>query len=193
MERFDARETLLPGVYEVFAKPRGDERGSFERVFCAEELKEVGFNQPIAQINLSFNAHKGTLRGLHFQKPPFTEIKMVRCTQGCVYDVAVDLRHDSLTFLKYVAVELDAGKHNFLVLPKGVAHGFQSLTDTSELFYFLSRPYSPCCDGGVNALDPCLNIQWPLAVGPRSERDQRLPLIEDFMRVNPNLNWECEI
>ena len=191
MERFAARETVLPGVFELSALPRGDARGFFERVFCSEELREVGFDRPIAQINLSRNEHIGTLRGMHFQKPPFTEIKMVRCTLGRIYDVALDLRRDSPTFLQHVAVELDAQRHNALVLPKGVAHGFQSLSAKSELLYFLSSPYAPLYDAGINALDRALAIAWPLAVNDelRSPRDVQLPTAADFLA---QADWEWD-
>lgn len=183
MTRFTARPHALPGVYEVTACPRTDARGFFERVFCAEELLAVGFTAPIAQVNLSRNEHVGTIRGLHFQKPPYTEVKMVRCSLGRIFDVAVDLRSDSPTFLQHIAVELDAERHNALVLPKGVAHGFQSLSAQSEVVYFLSRPYAPHYDAGINALDRDLKIEWPLAVHDelRSARDVSLPSVAAFI------------
>ena len=152
-----------------------DERGFFARSFCAREFAARGLDARVAQCNVSFNRARGTLRGLHFQRPPHAEAKLVRCTRGAVYDVALDLRSDSPTFLVHFAVELSAANRKMLFVPAGLAHGFQTLEPDTEVFYQISTPYVPDAADGVRWNDPAFAIDWPLAVSAISERDRAYP------------------
>jgi dTDP-4-dehydrorhamnose 3,5-epimerase len=169
----------LPGLYKVHLTERRDERGAFTRLFCAEALQAAGVHKPIAQINHSCTGLKGTVRGLHFQTGADAEIKVIRCLRGAVWDVAVDLRAGSPTYLQWQALELRADEPALVVIPEGCAHGFQSLSDDAELLYAHTAPYSPEAEGGVHILDSRLNICWPLPVACQSERDQHLPRLGD--------------
>jgi len=146
----------------------GDERGSFMRVFCAESL---GVSQPIKQINYSYTAKKGTVRGLHFQHAPMAETKIVRCLEGAIYDVAVDLRPESATYLQHYAVELTAENNLAFIIPAGFAHGFQALTDNCKMLYLHTENYTPSAEGGILYNDPKINIKWPLPPINLSARD----------------------
>jgi dTDP-4-dehydrorhamnose 3,5-epimerase len=154
------------------------------RLFCAEELAAAGWNKPIAQINQTYTAKTGTVRGIHYQRPPYTEMKLVSCLHGAIFDVAVDLRTDSPTFLKWHGERLSADNHRALLIPEGFAHGFQALTDDVELLYCHSDIYAPSAEEGLNPLDPRLIIAWPLPVVGLSTRDAGHPMLtENFEGV----------
>lgn len=154
-------ETKLPGAYLIDLEPRADERGFFARSWCADEFEKLGLNPRLAQCNISFNKKRGTLRGMHYQVEPYPEAKLVRCTMGAIYDVIIDLRSDSATFKQWFSVELTAGNRTALYIPEGLAHGFQSLVDDTEVFYQMSEFYHPECARGVRWDDPAFDIQWP--------------------------------
>jgi dTDP-4-dehydrorhamnose 3,5-epimerase len=168
-------ETALPGAVVIELERVADERGFFARSFCAREFAAHGLDARVAQCNISFNRVKGTLRGLHFQRPPHAEAKLVRCTAGRVYDVIVDLRPDSPAFCRHVAIELSARNRTMLYVPQGVAHGFQTLEDESEVFYQMSAPYERDAAAGVRWDDAAFAIAWPLAVSVVSARDRSYP------------------
>lgn len=175
------RETKLAGVFVIDAEPIADERGAFARTFCAHEFAAHGLETAIAQCSASFNAKKGTLRGLHFQAPPHSEAKLVRVTAGAIYDVAVDLRAGSPTYGQWAAAELTAENRRMLYIPKGCAHGFQSLTDASELFYQIAEFYEPASARGLRWDDDDLAITWPDRDAPiLSERDRTFPRLRDL-------------
>jgi dTDP-4-dehydrorhamnose 3,5-epimerase len=177
--RFDILDTSLAGLRILQRKPIGDSRGYLERLFCSEELQALAPGRHIAQINHTLTATRGTVRGMHFQCPPHAEIKFVSCLRGEVFDVAVDLRHNSPTFLHWHAELLSADNHKTLVIPEGFAHGFQTLTDNCEMLYFHTHTYQPDAEGGLNAQDPRLAIQWPLPVGGVSPRDAGHPGLDE--------------
>ncbi len=176
--------TFIRGVYVVELNPFLDQRGSFVRNFCKNEFKEIGLNKEIVQINHSLTKNKGAFRGLHFQKPPYSEIKIIRCIKGSVYDVVVDIRKDSPTFLQHFAVNLNENEYKMIVIPEGCAHGFQSLEENCELIYLHTAFYEPDHEGGLNIDDPKLNIELPLPITEISERDKNHPLItENFKGI----------
>jgi len=154
-----------------------DDRGLFSRIFCSEELVEAGWKKPIAQINLTVTKKKGTLRGLHFQTTPFSEVKMVTCLRGKIWDVAIDLRKSSKTYLKWHAEILSNENKQSLIIPEGFAHGFQTLEDDCEVLYFHSEAYNKAYENGVHYLDPAFNIEWPLPVIEISSRDKNFSFI----------------
>lgn len=164
--------TNLKDAYILEPEKLEDERGFFARSWCKQGFSERGLDANLEQCSISFNKKKGTLRGMHFQLPPFAETKLVRCTQGTIYDVAIDLRQDSATFLQWVGVELTAENRNALYIPKGFAHGFQTLADNTEVFYQISEVYAPECARGVRWDDPAFEIAWPEPVCVISERDR---------------------
>jgi dTDP-4-dehydrorhamnose 3,5-epimerase len=170
----------IAGSYTVSIEPRGDDRGGFARVFCSEEFGAAGIEPGIVQINTSWSRHKGTLRGLHHQLAPAGEAKLVRCIRGAVYDVAVDLRPDSPTFLKSFGTRLDADTRLMMYSPPGTAHGYLTLTDDAEVIYSVSAAYRPELERGVRWNDPAFAIDWPiepLIVSPKDEAwpDFRVP------------------
>lgn len=167
--------TGIDGVVVVLPEFHADARGFFARTFCAREFAAAGLEPLVAQANVSFNERAGTLRGLHFQRPPATEAKLVRCTSGRVYDVAVDLRPASPTYLGHVGVVLEPGERNALYVPKGCAHGYLTLEDASEVTYQVSEFYSPGVEGGCRWNDPALAIEWPSEVRVISEKDASWP------------------
>ncbi len=177
MSRFDVSSTPLAGLMLVQRRRAQDERGFFSRFFCAEELASAGFAFPIAQVNHTFTARRGAVRGLHFQYPPHAEDKFVSCLRGEIFDVAVDLRRDSPTFLQWHAEILSAENARSLLVPQGYAHGFQTLTDDCELVYLHSRPYEAAAEGALNVRDPLLAIDWPLDLADISARDAAHPLL----------------
>ena len=178
------RETKLPGAFVIELEKREDDRGFFARTFCREEFSAHGLNPAVAQCNVSFNKRKGTLRGMHYQAPPFAEAKLVRCTSGAIFDVIIDLRESSATFRQHFAVELcAAGK--MLYIPEGFAHGFQTLLDDTEVFYQMSQPYAPECARGVRWNDPAFGIEWPSAERTILERDRNYP---DFLLPESGLS-----
>lgn len=169
----------IKGAYEITLEKHGDDRGFFARVFCEREFEALGLTKKWSQINISYSQAKGTLRGLHFQRAPATEVKLVRCVKGKVLDVFLDVRAQSATFGQHDAIVLDAEVKNSVYIPAGCAHGFQTLSDDAELLYFHSHAYEPGLEGGVNPLDPALNISWPLPVSQMSVRDQSLPVLSE--------------
>lgn len=179
MSRFNLIDTTINDLKVVERKPIGDARGFLCRMYCAESFSAFGVSKPIEQINHTLTEIKGTVRGLHFQYAPHAETKLVSCIKGEVYDVAVDLRKDSPTFLKWHAEILSANNHKSLLIPEGFAHGFQTLTDNCELIYLHTEAYVPSAEGAFNALDSCLNIQWPLTITELSERDRKHAMIDE--------------
>lgn len=155
--------TELPGAYLLELEPREDERGFFARTWCRDEFAEQGLVADLAQCSISRNTLAGTLRGLHFQTAPHEEAKLVRCTRGVIYDVIVDLRPDSPAHAKWLGVELDAERGTALYIPKGFAHGFQTLAGGAEVLYMISNPYVPGAASGVRWDDPAFGIDWPHA------------------------------
>jgi len=154
-------ETKLPGAFIIEVKRLEDERGFFGRSFCRREFEERGLNPFVAQCNISFNRDAGTLRGMHYQATPYAEEKLVRCTRGALYDVIIDLRPESPTFKQWVSLELTEENCRMLYIPKGFAHGFQTLVDETEIFYQMSAFYHPDSSRGVRWNDPAFGIQWP--------------------------------
>ena len=178
MSRFTILDTPISALKIVKRQQLGDNRGFFSRLFCAEELALVGWHKPVAQINQTLTQKKGTIRGLHFQRPPYAEMKFVSCLLGAVWDVVVDLRAGSPTFLQWHAEELSAANHRALLIPEGFAHGFQALSADCELIYLHSRAYAPAAEAGLNPKDPMLSIIWPLAITELSARDAQHPMID---------------
>lgn len=176
--------TKLAGVMQVCHLTHADARGSFSRIFCANELAGVGWTGPVAQVNHSVNIARGTVRGLHYQRAPWAELKLVRCVRGQIWDVVVDLRRDSTTFLQWHAQELSAQSDVALLIPHGCAHGFQTLSEDAEIIYCHSMPYVPQAQAGAHPCDPKLAIDWPLPVQRLSSRDADWPaLAADFTGV----------
>lgn len=165
-------ETLIKGAFVVEPERFDDERGFFARTFCRREFEAHQLNPDLVQCSISFNRRRGTLRGMHYQVAPHAETKIVRCTRGAIYDVIVDLRPQSPTFRQWVAVELNAENRLLLYIPEGLAHGFQSLVDDTEVFYQISEYYAPECCGGVRWNDPAFQIRWPIETSIISARDQ---------------------
>lgn len=184
MSRFLITPTPLPGLMQVQRQAITDERGFLSRVFCAQDLAPAGWRGPIAQINHTLTRQCGTVRGLHFQYPPHAETKLVSCLRGEVWDVAVDLRADSPTFLQWFAAHLSAHNALALLIPRGFAHGFQTITPDVEMLYCHSAPFAAQAEGGVHAQDPTLSINWPLPIHELSVRDASHPYIQpDFQGV----------
>ncbi len=171
MSRFDIRTTPLPGLTVLHRLAIGDARGSLERLYCSTELREVLGGKPIEQVNLTRTAARGTVRGMHFQFHPHAEIKLVTCLRGVVFDVALDLRYGSPTFLAWHAEELRGDGATTFVIPEGFAHGFQALSDDCEMLYFHTAAYEASAEGGVHPLDPRVAIAWPEPVAAMSPRD----------------------
>jgi dTDP-4-dehydrorhamnose 3,5-epimerase len=168
--------THLEGAYVVELEPREDERGFFARAWCRDEFAEHGLSTEVAQCNVSFNRRRGTLRGLHYQIAPHAEVKLVRCTQGAIYDVIVDLRPGSATFTQWLGVELTAGNRTMLYVPEGFAHGYQTLEDDTETFYQVSTSYAPHAERGARWDDPAFGIEWPYPDRPLiSDKDRGWP------------------
>jgi dTDP-4-dehydrorhamnose 3,5-epimerase len=172
------KETRLPGVFEICLEPKSDERGFFARSWCQQEFESHGLNPKLAQCNISFNLRKGTLRGMHYQAAPHAETKVVRCTQGAVYDVIVDLRPLSPTFIRWIALVLTAEKRNMVYIPEGCAHGFLTLEDKTEVFYQMSEFYDAESGRGVRWDDPTFQISWPAEVEVIADRDRTYPNFE---------------
>lgn len=171
--------TPLPGAFVVLLERVEDSRGFFARSWCRREFLDRGLSGELAQCNVSFNRHKGILRGMHFQSPPHAEAKLVRCTSGALYDVIVDLRPDSPTYTRWFSAELTADNGRMLYIPEGFAHGFQTLRDGTEVFYQMSAPYVAGSGRGVRWDDPTFGIAWPLPDPVMSDRDRTYP---DFDR-----------
>ena len=171
------KESNIKGLYTIELTPASDERGFFARNFCKEEFLKQGIEFNILQINQSLTKQKGTIRGMHFQKEPKAEDKIVQCLKGLIYDVAIDLRKDSSTYGQWAVEELTEDNKRMFLIPKGFAHGFQALTDNCKIQYFVSEFYSWENESGVRWDDPFLNIKWPLTPTVISEKDKNWPLI----------------
>jgi dTDP-4-dehydrorhamnose 3,5-epimerase len=171
-------ETGLSGAWLIEPDFLSDERGFFARTYCRNEFEAKGLNPNLVQCNISYNKLCGTLRGMHFQKPPYAEAKLVRCTQGALFDVIIDLRPDSQTFTKWFGVELTAENRKALYVPEGFAHGFLTLQDGTEALYQMSEFFHAECAAGVRWDDPLFSISWPGAVKVISERDRDYPLFK---------------
>jgi dTDP-4-dehydrorhamnose 3,5-epimerase len=174
------RETELAGVWVIDPEPRTDERGFFARTWCAREFETRGLSPALAQCSVSWNRARGTVRGLHYQAAPHEEAKLVRCTRGAIHDVALDLRPGSPTRHRWVAIQLSADNRRMLYVPEGVAHGFQTLVDDTEVFYQISRFHHQDAQRGVRWHDAALGITWPLPDAIVSARDAALPLLADL-------------
>lgn len=164
-------QTPIDSLNVIQRQPIRDGRGYLERMFCSNELKSIIGQRSIVQINHTLTAKAGTIRGMHFQHPPFTEMKLVSCLRGEVFDVAVDLRKGSQTFLQWHAELITEANHKTFVISEGFAHGFQTLTDDCELLYLHTAAYAPDAEAGLNAVDPRLGIAWPMPIAERSARD----------------------
>ncbi len=173
----------LAGAYRIELEKIGDDRGFFARYFCSREFEARGLQTQWVQINTTLTQKKGSIRGLHFQRTPKAEEKVVRCLRGAIFDVLVDLREGSPTFGKWLGVELNAQNRSMLYIPKGFAHGFQTLTNACELLYLHSEFYAPECEGGIRYDDPLLHIEWPLPVRSISQRDEMLPTLQDIKPI----------
>jgi dTDP-4-dehydrorhamnose 3,5-epimerase len=168
-------ETKLKGAYVIDLERREDHRGFFARTWCQREVEALGLNANVAQINTTMSIRKGTLRGMHYQLPPYEEVKVVRCTRGALYDVIVDLRPESPTYTQCFGMELTADNRRMLYVPEGFAHGSQTLTDNTELLYQASQFYAPEFARGVRFDDPVFDIKWPLQVAVISDSDRGWP------------------
>jgi dTDP-4-dehydrorhamnose 3,5-epimerase len=172
-------ETPLKDVYIIEVEPHFDDRGYFERLICKNELQAIGLSKDIVQVNHSFSKKQGTLRGFHYQIPPFTETRIIKCIKGSVFDVALDLRKESPTFLKWFGIELNAENNRMLFIPEGFAHGFQTLKTNTELLYFHTGYYNQSKEAAVNYSDPLFEIRFPLKVREISVRDKSHIYITD--------------
>ena len=168
-------ESKLPGAFLVEPERNEDERGFFARTWSQREFQERGINSDLVECNISFNRKKGTLRGLHYQLAPNAQAKLVRCTMGAIFDVIVDLRQHSPTFRQWISVQLSADNRAMLFIPEGIAHGFQTLADDTEVSYQMSRYYSPESSRGVRWDDPAFGITWPEDTRVINARDRRYP------------------
>lgn len=174
--RFEAAP--LAGAFVIHPEPIEDDRGSFMRTFCRDEFRQAGLPTEFVQCNASFNRRKGGLRGMHYQKPPHEEGKLVRCTAGAIFDVIVDIRPDSETYCQWFGVELTWSDHRALWIPPGMAHGFQTLVEGSEVYYQMTETYHPESSAGMRWNDPAFGIEWPLPDPTLSPRDASHPLLE---------------
>jgi dTDP-4-dehydrorhamnose 3,5-epimerase len=172
-------ETAIKGVYYIDLKTNEDERGWFARAFCINEFAQIEHTKNWLQINHSFTKYKGTIRGMHYQNPPFNEIKLVRCISGAILDVVVDIRKGSPTFLKWISVELSMENKRMIYIPEGMAHGFQTLTDDVELLYHHSAIYEPSSEAGLHYNDPALQISWNETPTVVSEKDKTRAIINE--------------
>lgn len=169
-------ETKLKGCYVVEPEPKCDERGSFSRIFCKNEfLNTAGIDFTVVQCNTSYNKKRATLRGMHYQTPPFQEVKLVKCIAGAIYDVVVDLRPTSSTFCQWFSLELSSDNHKMLYIPKDFAHGYLTLKNDTEIFYFMSDFYQPDSARGLRWNDPAFGIRWPSKPRMISDRDMNFP------------------
>ena len=170
----------MKGAFLIDLEPHQDERGFFARSYCREEFASRGLNPSVAQCSVSFNRKKGTLRGMHYQSDPHEEAKLVRCTNGAIFDVIIDLRRDSPTFKRHFAAELTASNRRLLYVPEGFAHGFQTLADDTEVFYQISVPYHAASGRGVRWDDPAFRIPWPdVEARVISEKDRSYSLFDE--------------
>ena len=172
-------ETKLKGAYIIDLELKQDYRGFFARTFCAKEFEAYNLKPTVAQCNLSFNYKEGTLRGMHYQIPPATETKLIRCIKGAIYDVIIDMRPDSPTYLEHIGVKLTAENRRALYVPEMFAHGYQALADETEVIYQVSEFYTPNRERGLHYDDPLLGIEWPMPVSEISEKDTNWSLLEN--------------
>jgi dTDP-4-dehydrorhamnose 3,5-epimerase len=170
-------QTPLAGSYLIHLDPRVDARGTFARAYCAQEFSAHGLETSFVQANISTNARAGTVRGMHFQRVPHAEVKLVRCTGGAIYDVIVDIREESATYLGWFGAELSEENGLMMYVPKGFAHGYQALSDSATAFYMVSSFYAPDSEGGLRFDDPRLAIKWPRAISEFSDKDAKWPLL----------------
>ncbi len=175
-------ETRLKGAYVITPEPFVDDRGSFARVFCKNEFSAIGHKGDFVQINHSVNKLKGTFRGIHYQLPPFGEIKLIRCISGKVYDIIVDIRKGSPTFLKSFAVEISAENMKMMYVPEGFAHGFITLEDNSQVIYHHTTYYEPGHEAGLRYNDPALQLELPIGPSIMTEKDKNHPLIDNSFK-----------
>jgi len=168
-------ETNLNDAYVIEIEPHKDERGFFSRFWCRQEFESQGLDTKLVQCNISFSERIGTLRGMHYQIAPFEETKLIRCTMGAISDVIIDLRSKSSTFKKWFSIELNSENHLGLFVPKGFAHGFQTLKDNTEVFYMMGEFYHPECERGIRWDDPMFKIEWPIETKIISSKDQSYP------------------
>lgn len=168
-------ETQIKGVYIIDLDHHQDERGFFARSWCQREFEEHGLNPRLVQCNISFNKHRGTLRGMHYQMKPYQEAKLVRCTAGAIFDVVIDLRPKSATFQCWLSKELTAENHRALYIPEGLAHGFVTLADNTEVFYQMSEFFHPKAARGIRWNDPAFGIEWQMEILAISEKDKNYP------------------
>jgi dTDP-4-dehydrorhamnose 3,5-epimerase len=169
--------TPLNGAYLIELEPRADTRGMFARAFCAQEFGAQGLETTFVQANVSTNVHAGTVRGMHFQREPNAEVKLVRCVKGAIYDVVVDMRESSSTYLCWFGAELTEESGSMMYVPKGFAHGYQALSDGATVFYMVSAFFAPQSEGGLRYDDPKLSISWPQKVSDLSDKDASWPLL----------------
>lgn len=174
-------ETALKGAFVIEINQLTDERGFFGRSWCKREMEEHGLNGNVVQANTSFSKKKGTLRGMHYQKHPHEETKMIRCTKGAIYDVIVDLRKDSPTYLQSFGIELNETNYKMLYAPEKFAHGFITLTDDAEVTYWVTEFYTPGAEAGLRFNDPKLKIEWPLDAAVVSEKDRHHPDFDESL------------
>lgn len=179
MNQIEVASLSLQGLMRVTRMENKDDRGSFSRLFCSDKLSIIGWTKPIVQINITHTQKKGTVRGLHFQRPPFAEMKLISCLKGAIWDVVVDIRQDSETYLQWHCEILNAENQQSLLVPEGFAHGFQALTDNVEMHYCHSEPYNVDFEAGLNAMDPELSIKWPLEITQISTKDSNHPFIKN--------------
>ncbi|WPC41057.1 dTDP-4-dehydrorhamnose 3,5-epimerase [Clostridium sp. JS66] len=166
-------ETKLKGAYSIEIETIRDERGFFARSWCKEEFEKYNLDSNLVQCNISFNKKKGTLRGMHYQREPYSEVKVVRCTRGAIYDVIIDLRESSPTFKKWFSIELTEENRKMIYIPKGFAHGFQTLFDNTEVFYQMSEFYNSEFASGVRYNDKIFDINWPIENITISDKDKK--------------------
>jgi len=182
MSKFVAKEASIQGLYILERNPIVDERGFLERIFCHDTFENLTGFKSLRQINRTLTRKTGTVRGLHFQHQPNAEKKIVSCLKGSVWDVAVDLREGSPTFLSYEALVLSESNHLSFLIPEGFAHGFQTLESNCEMIYLHSADYEPQSEGAVNAQDPCIGISWPKLISERSQKDSVVPFLPENFR-----------
>lgn len=184
MNRLTITHTPIEGLHVIERQRLGDARGFLSRLFCAQELAGAGWDKPIVQINHTSTRMRGTVRGMHFQRPPHAEMKLVTCLRGAIWDVGLDLRAGSSTFLQWHAIELSADNGKALLIPEGCAHGFQALTDDCDLLYLHTAPYVIDAEDGLRASDTALGIQWPLPITLQSPRDLQHPSATGFVGLD---------
>jgi dTDP-4-dehydrorhamnose 3,5-epimerase len=169
------KETEIKGVFIIEPQKHQDERGFFARAWCQKEFLNNGLSGHVAQVNTSYNKRKGTLRGMHYQQAPYEEIKLIRCTAGAIYDVVVDIRPNSATYMRWLGVELTSSNYRMLYVPENLAHGYQTLEDDSEVTYQVSEFYTPHAEAGIRYDDPVFGIRWPVETTSISEKDLNWP------------------